>query len=73
VLQFRELLTGVTIPNITPWRRSTFGNLRSAFGFPQFPSAVPYLPGTKGELAEAVYGVDNMPEPVRFSAVSTAR
>jgi len=62
-LQFLELLTGVTIPNITPWRRATFGNLASAFGFPQFPSAVPSLPNTKPTLAQAVYGVNNLPEP----------
>ena len=32
VLRFLERLTGVTIPNITPWRRATFGDLTSAFG-----------------------------------------
>src|ERR1700735_3180319 len=61
VLQFLEKLTGVTIPNITPWRRSTFGDLTSAFGFPQFPSAVRSLPGTKGTLAPAVRNVNNLP------------
>jgi phospholipase C len=64
VLQFLEKLTGVTIPNITPWRRQTFGDLTSAFGFPQFPSAVQQLPGTKSTLALAVYNVNNLPAPV---------
>jgi phospholipase C len=64
VLQFLELLTGVQIPNITAWRRQTFGNLSSAFGFPEFPSAVGQLPGTKAQLADAVYEVNNLPEPV---------
>jgi phospholipase C len=64
VLQFLELLTGVQIPNITAWRRQTFGNLSSAFGFPEFPSAVGHLPGTKAQLADAVYEVNNLPEPV---------
>ena len=64
VLQFLELLTGVQIPNITAWRRQTFGNLSSAFGFPEFPSAVGQLPGTKAQLAAAVYEVNNLPEPV---------
>jgi len=64
VLQFLELLTGVTIPNISAWRRQTFGNLLSAFGFPAFPSAVSQLPNTKPTLAQAVYNVNNLPEPV---------
>ncbi len=64
VLQFLEALTGVTIPNITTWRRQTFGNLLSAFGFPQFPSAVPYLPGTKRKLAQAAIDVNTLPAPV---------
>jgi phospholipase C len=63
VLQFLELFTGVTIPNITPWRRATFGDLSSALGFPQFPSAVPYLPGTKQKLAQASYDAVNLPAP----------
>jgi phospholipase C len=64
VLQFLELLTGVTIPNITPWRRATFGNLSSAFGFPQFPSSVPFLPNTKQQLAQAAINVNTLPAPV---------
>ena len=70
-LQFLELLTGVTVPNITPWRRATFGNLTSAFGFPQFPSAVRGLPGTKGTLAQAVRNVNNLPEPTFPGASQT--
>jgi phospholipase C len=64
VLQFLELFTGVTIPNITPWRRSTFGNLTSAFGFPQFPSVVNRLPGPKATLAQAAINVNTLPAPV---------
>jgi phospholipase C len=64
VLQFLETWTGVTIPNITQWRRSTFGDLTSAFGFPQFPSAVPLLPDTKRTLARAVSNITNLPEYV---------
>jgi phospholipase C len=62
-LQFLELLTGVSIPNITPWRRATFGDLTSTLGLAQFPSAVRSLPGTKGTLAQAVYNVNNLPAP----------
>jgi phospholipase C len=70
-LQFLELLTGVTVPNITPWRRSTFGNLTSAFGFPEFPSAVRSLPGTKATLAQAVRNVNTLPEPTFPGASQT--
>jgi phospholipase C len=64
VLQFLETLTGVTIPNITAWRRATFGNLGTAlgpaaFGFP------PRLPDTKAALARAVYQVTTLP-PAEF-------
>ncbi|HTZ90759.1 MAG TPA: alkaline phosphatase family protein [Streptosporangiaceae bacterium] len=71
VLQFLELLTGVRIPNITSWRRSTFGNLTSAFGFPQFPSAAPFLPGTKKQLAQTAINVNTLPEPVFPGASQT--
>jgi phospholipase C len=71
VLQFLEVLTGVTIPNITPWRRSTFGNLTSAFGFAEFPSAARSLPGTKPPLAQAIFEVNNLPAPSFPSASQT--
>jgi phospholipase C len=64
VLQFLETLTGVTIPNITAWRRSTFGDLTSAFGFPGVTGRFPRLPDTKAQLARAVYEVNNFPAPV---------
>jgi phospholipase C len=60
-LQFLERLTGVTIPNITPWRRQTFGDLTSAFGVT--PGRFPRLPDTKAQLAAAVYEVNNLPAP----------
>jgi phospholipase C len=64
VLQFLETLTGVTIPNITAWRRATFGNLASAFGAPTF-GFPPSLPDTKAALARAVYEVTTLP-PASF-------
>jgi phospholipase C len=33
VIQLLETLTGVVCPNISPWRRETFGDLTSALGF----------------------------------------
>ena len=43
VLQFLEKFTGVAEPNITDWRRKTFGDLTSAFRFDDGPreSAAP--------------------------------
>jgi phospholipase C len=63
VLRFLETLTGVTIPNITPWRRATFGDLTSALGAVS-RSPFPRLPDTKGQLAQAVKEVTTLPAPV---------
>jgi phospholipase C len=60
-LQFLERITGVTIPNITPWRRKTFGDLTSAFGLT--PGRFPKLPDTKAQLAAAVQQVTTLPPP----------
>src|SRR5262249_45799395 len=68
VLRFLEVLTGVAIPNISAWRRSAFGDLTSAFGFPA-RGGVPRLPDTKAALARAVYSVNNYPAP-SFPATS---
>jgi phospholipase C len=64
VLRFLETLTGVTIPNITPWRRSTFGDLTSAFGAYSAGRGLPALPDTKSLLARAVKEVTTLPAPV---------
>jgi phospholipase C len=62
VLQFLERLTGVTVPNLTAWRRSAFGDLTSAFGAGG-RRRYPALPDTKAQLARAVYEVNNLPAP----------
>ena len=62
VLQFLEKLTGVTIPNISAWRRATFGDLTSAFGFP-VKRRSPWLPSTKAQLAQAVQNITTLPAP----------
>jgi phospholipase C len=72
VLRFLEVLTGVTIPNITPWRRQTFGDLTSAFGFPEFPPPTRQLPDTKKPLNEAVTNVTTLPLP-GFPGASQSR
>src|SRR5271154_6816408 len=48
VLQFLEIFTGVREPNITDWRRRTFGDLTSAFRFRQAQMKPPVLPDTSG-------------------------
>ena len=62
MLRFLETLTGVAIPNLSAWRRSTFGDLTSAFGFP-VNAPFPRLPGTKAQLAQAVQQVNTLPAP----------
>src|ERR1700693_3908354 len=44
VLQFLERFTGVQEPNISDWRRQTFGDLTSAFRFAEGGGKVPALP-----------------------------
>jgi phospholipase C len=68
VLRFLETLTGVAIPNLSAWRRATFGDLSSAFGFP-VRRGFPSLPGTKAQLAQAAWQVKNLPAP-QFPATS---
>jgi phospholipase C len=70
VLRFLEKLTGVTIPNLTAWRRSTFGDLTSAFGF-KTGARFPQLPGTKAQLALAVKNVNTLPAPAFPGASQT--
>ena len=41
VLQFLEKFTGVKEPNITDWRRATFGDLTAAFRFDEDKAAPP--------------------------------
>lgn len=64
VLQFVERITGVREPNITDWRRRTFGDLTAAFRFDDAASAAPKLPDTAGPLTRATYEAGNLPLPV---------
>ena len=63
VLQFLERLTGVREPNISDWRRSTFGDLTAAFRFGQPADALPRLPGTGDQLKRARYAAAHLPLP----------
>jgi phospholipase C len=61
-LRLLELLTGVKVPNLTAWRRSTFGDLTSALGVASTASP-PQLPDTKSQLEEAEKEVETLPAP----------
>jgi phospholipase C len=64
VLQFLEAFTGVREPNISDWRRHTFGNLTSAFRFREAHLEAPVLPDTGGTLSFAKFAAANLPKPV---------
>jgi len=64
VLQFLEKFTGVPEPNVSDWRRRTFGDLTSAFRFGEPGRKPPILPDTTGPLTLARYGAANLPKPV---------
>ncbi|KNB50016.1 phosphocholine-specific phospholipase C [Streptomyces caatingaensis] len=64
-LRFLERWTGVREPNISAWRRRTFGDLTSAFDFGEPTRRVPWLPRrTERELEEARWEVSHLPRPV---------
>ena len=71
VLQFLEKVTGVKEPNITDWRRQTFGDLTSAFRFDAEKAAPQSLPDTQGPLALARDQAANLPKPVLPGAEQT--
>lgn len=63
VLRFLEAFTGVREPNISHWRRQTFGDLTSAFRFDEPAGKPPALPDTTGPLYLARYEAAHLPEP----------
>lgn len=64
VLQFLEKFTGVKEPNITDWRRKTFGDLTAAFRFGDAPAKAPLFPDTVNALSRARYEAAYLPRPV---------
>jgi phospholipase C len=72
VIQFLERVTGVVNTNITPWRRTAFGDLTSALGFSHGrPSSAPKLPATIGEFWDAESEVQFLPQPQVPGAAQT--
>ena len=64
ILMFLEKFTGVREPNISEWRRHTFGDMTSALRFSDARSEPPALPGTAGALRIAEYEATFLPRPV---------
>ena len=63
-LRFLERFTGVEEPNISQWRRRTFGDFTSAFRFSDRPRRAPRLPqDTAEQLAQAEQEVTTLPKP----------
>lgn len=64
VLRFLERWTGVPEPNISAWRRQTFGDLTSAFRFAERPArSAPPLPDAIGPLGRACDDAATLPAP----------
>jgi phospholipase C len=64
ILQFLEQFTGVREPNISTWRRNTFGDLTAAFRFRHTSRKQPKLPDTNEPLILANYSSVNLPRPI---------
>lgn len=64
VLQLLEKVTGVREPNISAWRRQTFGDLTSALRFDQPAQRAPLLPGTAGARQLAIYAEAHLELPL---------
>ncbi|MBX3593549.1 alkaline phosphatase family protein [Sphingomonas sp.] len=63
VLRFLEQVTGVREPNISDWRRQTFGDLTAAFRFGAKMALPPVLPSTSGLLHLARKSAKTLPLP----------
>jgi phospholipase C len=63
LIRILERFTGVVEPNITPWRRKTFGDFTTALRFNHDQAEPPTLPDTSGPLTLANYGVEQLQKP----------
>ncbi|MGA2053164.1 MAG: alkaline phosphatase family protein [Opitutales bacterium] len=63
-IQFLEKFTGVREPNLSDWRRKTFGDYTSAFRFDEPKAGPPVLPDTSGPLSLARDEASQLPQPV---------
>ena len=72
VLQFLEKFTGVKEPNISDWRRKTFGDMTSAFRFGEAVGKPPVLPDAARLQTQAQYDANHLPAPVLPSSDQTS-
>jgi phospholipase C len=54
LLRFLETRFGAEVPNLTAWRRTTVGDLTSAFNFSKLDMSVPMLPATAGTISSVI-------------------
>jgi phospholipase C len=54
VLRFLETRFGAEVPNLTAWRRSTVGDMTSAFNFTKPDTSIPTLPATVAALPATI-------------------
>jgi phospholipase C len=70
VIRFLEQVTGVREPNISAWRRKTFGDMTSVLRFDQ-NGPPPKLPNARALLGKAQHDFQNLPKATsRNSATS---
>jgi phospholipase C len=62
-LQFLEKITGVPEPNISPWRRQTFGDLTATLRLADSATPAVPLPDTAGPLVRAKFDAARLPLP----------
>jgi phospholipase C len=62
VLRFLEKVTGVHEPNISEWRRNTFGDMTSVFHFDHEPGKPPKLPNAHVLLDKAQRAFKHLPK-----------
>jgi phospholipase C len=71
VIQLLERFTGVREPNISDWRRKSFGDLTSVLRLRRPKGSPPSLPDTSGPLSLATYEAARLPQPVIPTADQT--
>jgi phospholipase C len=70
-LRLLERITGVREPNISDWRRTTFGDFTSVFRFDAEMAKPPVLPDTAGPLVVARNETTQLPKPVITGGTQT--
>lgn len=71
VLRFLEKVTGVKEPNISPWRRKTFGDFTSLIRLDREAVTAPPLPDTLEQLKQVYRNVTGQPDPTLPGANQT--